>query len=175
MKSGAKYDWQKIEQEYVTGDMALSDLAEKYHISNTTIYKHAKDAKFEEKRKKYLEKVAKKALTRASTRDAKAIARIMTATEKTIRKLNKAVTDETVFGYLQEDPPGTDEETGERRPGGQHLVILDKADTKALVNLSTAIRNLSMAVKVMYPDGDSLREGDEREVVIMPDREESEE
>lgn len=174
MKSGAKFDWQKIEQEYVTGDMALSDLAEKYHISNTTIYKHAKDALFEEKRKKYLEKVAKKALTRASTRDARAISRVMTAAERTIRKLTGAITDDTVYGYIVDDPPRKDEETGEMIPGGQHIVQLTKADTKALVNLSTAIRNLSMAVKVMYPDGDSLREGDEREVVIMPDREESE-
>ena len=174
MKSGVKLDWQKIEQEYVTGEMGLRDLAEEHHVAMSTMSKHAKVQNFAEKRKKYRTKVGQKALTRASTRDAKAIARIMTATEKTIRKLNKAVTDETVFGYLQDETPGTDEETGERRPGGQHLVILDKADTKALVNLSTAIRNLSMAVKVMYPDGDSLREGDEREVVIMPDREESE-
>lgn len=171
----AKFDWQKIEQEYTTGDMPLSDLAERYHISQTTIYKHAKEANFEEKRKKYREKVAKKALTRASTRDAKAIARIMTATEKTIRKLNKAVTDETVFGYVQEDPPAKDEVTGELRPGGTHLVILDKADTKALVNLSTTIRNLAMATKVMYPDGDGQGGEDERSVVIMPDREDEDE
>lgn len=166
-----KYDWQKIEQEYVTGDMPLYDLAVKYHISNTTIYKHAKEGNFEEKRKKYKEKVSKKALSRASTRDARAISRIMTAAERTIRKLAGAITDDTVYGYIVDDAPRRDEETGEMMPGGQHVVQLTKADTKALVNLSTAIRNLAMATKVMYPDGDSLQQGDEREVLIMPERE----
>lgn len=166
-----KFDWQRIEQEYVTGEMGLRELAEKYHVAMSTMSKHAKVAEFAEKRKKYRTKVGQKALTRASTRDAKAIARIMTATEKTIRKLNKAVTDETVFGYLQDDPPVKDEETGELRPGGTHLVILDKADTKALVNLSTAIRNLAMATRVMYPEGDGDgRDQTEGGVVMMPER-----
>ena len=170
-----KYDWPKIEQEYVTGDMGLRELADKYHIAMSTLSKHAKVSDFVGKREKYRTKVGQKALTRASTRDARAISRIMTATEKTIRKLNKAVTDETVFGYLEEYPPTKDEETGELRPGGKNLVILDKADTKALVNLSTAIRNLAMATKVMYPDGDgSGQEQDARSVVIMPDRESEE-
>ena len=171
-----KFDWAKIEQEYVTGDMPLIDIAERYHISQTTIYKHAAEGNFEEKRKKYHEKVMKKALTRASTRDARAISRIMTAAEKTIRKLSGAITDDTVYGYIVDEPPRTDEETGELRPGGQRVEILTKADTKALVNLSTAIRNLALATKVMYPDGDgSGQQEDQRSVVIMPDRDMSEE
>ena len=167
----SKIDWAKLEQEYVTGAMPLSDLREKYQVSESTIYKHAKEANFDEKRQKYREKVAKKALTRASTRDARAISRIMTAAEKTIRKLNSAITDDTVFGYVVDEGPSTDEETGEVRPGGQRVELLSKADTKALVNLSTAIRNLAMATKVMYPDGDGQGSEDERSVVIMPDRE----
>lgn len=171
----AKFDWQKIEQEYTTGDMPLSDLAERYHISQTTIYKHAKEANFEEKRKKYREKVAKKALTRASTRDARAIGRLMTGTEKAIRELRKAITNDTLYGYIVEETPEKDEETGERRPGGLRLQLMDKADTKALVNITTAIRNLAMATKVMYPDGDGQGTEDERSVVIMPDREDEDE
>lgn len=167
-----RFDWAKIETEYVTGDMPLSELARAYHISDTTIYKHAKEAEFEKKRQKYREKVAKKVLTRASTRDARAISRIMTAAEKTIRKLTGAITDPTVYGYLVDDPARKDEETGEMVPAGKRVVIVDKADTKALVNLSTAIRNLAMATKVMYPDGDGSGTEDERSVVIMPEREE---
>jgi len=170
----AKYDWRKIEQEYVTGDMPLRELAERYQISETTIYKHAKDGEYDEKRRKYREKVAKKALSRASTRDARAISRIMTAAERTIRKLNAAITDETVYGYIVQDQAQKDEETGEIRPAQPSVVILDKADTKALVNLSTAIRNLAMATKVMYPDGDGTGAQDEKSIVIMPDRDEEE-
>ena len=33
-----RYDWPKIEQEYVTGDMSLHALAERYHINDTTMY-----------------------------------------------------------------------------------------------------------------------------------------
>lgn len=166
-----KYDWQRIEQEYVTGDMPLSDLAEKYHVSQTTIYKHAKEAQFEEKRQKYREKVAKKALTRASTRDARAIGRLMTGTEKAIRELRKAITNDTLYGYIVQEAPEKDEETGERRPGGLRLQLMDKADTKALVNISTAIRNLAMATRVMYPEGDGDgRDQTEGGVVMMPER-----
>ena len=170
----AKFDWQKIEQEYVTGDMPLIELAERYHISQTTIYKRAKEARFDEKRQKYRDKVAKKALNRASTRDARAISRIMTAAEKTISKLRAAITDDTVYGYIVEEPITRDEETGEPR-GGRHVELLSKADTKALVNLSTAIRNLAMATKVMYPDGDGAGPADERSVLIMPGREDEDE
>ena len=169
-----KFDWQRIEQEYVTGDMTLFSLARTYHISETTIYKHAKEGKFEEKRQKYREKVSKKALTRASTRDARAISGIMTAAEKVIRKLRSAVTEDTVYGYIVSDPPAKDMETGETVPGRQRVEILSKADTKALVNLSTAVRNLAMATKVMYPDGDGQGEETDRSVVIMPGREEDE-
>lgn len=167
----SKYDWQKIEQEYTTGDMSLLELSEKYHISQTTIYKKAKEGKFDQKRQKYREKVAKKAITRASTRDAMAIARIMTAAERTIRKLTGAITDDTVYGYLVEEPITMDEETGELR-GGKHVVQLTKADTKALVNLSTAIRNLAMATRVMYPEGDGTgKEEEDRGVIMMPQQE----
>lgn len=170
----AKFDWQKIEQEYVTGDMALSELAKRYHISETTIYKHAAEGNFEDKRRKYREKVAKKALTRASTRDARAISRIMTAAEKTIGKLRGAITDDTVYGYIVDDVRvEEDEETGVRVPKGKHVEILTKADTKALVNLSTAIRNLALATKVMYPegDGDGKDSADQGGVILMADRE----
>jgi len=169
-----KFDWQRIEQEYVTGDMPLRELAETYHVSLSTLSKHAKEAGFSEKRDKYRTKVSQKALTRASTRDARAISGIMTAAEKVIRKLKGAVTEDTVYGYIVSDPPAKDEETGETVPGRQRVEILSKADTKALVNLSTAVRNLAMATKVMYPDGDGQGEETDRSVVIMPGREEDE-
>ena len=160
----------------MTGDMPLRELAERYQISETTIYKHAKVGKFEEKRKKYHEKVAKKAVTRASTRDARAISRLMTGTEKAIRELRRAITNDTLYGYIVEDQPSKDEETGEQRPGGLRLQLMDKADTKALVNISTAIRNLAMATRVMYPEGDGDgKEESENGVVLMPARDEDDE
>ena len=170
-----KIEWAKIEQDYVTGNDPLIRLCERYHVSQRTIYKHAKEADFEGKRKKYREKVAKKALTRASTRDARAISRLMTGNERLIRELQKAVTEKTLYGYIIQDGPTKDEETGELRPGSLRVEVTDKADTKALVNLSTAIRNLAMATKVMYPDGDGSGKEIERSVVIIPDREAGEE
>lgn len=167
-----KFDWAKIEQEYVTGKMGLREIADKYHVAMSTLSKHAKVADFTGKREKYRKKVAQKALTRASTRDAKAISRIMTAAEKTIAKLRGAITEDTIYGYITQDPPGKDEETGERVPAAQRVVLLSKADTKALVNITTAIRNLAVATKVMYPEGDGAGKEDERSVVIMPEREE---
>ena len=170
-----RYDWTKIEHEYVTGKMPLLRLIERYHISQNTMYKHAKEGNWDEKRQKYQEKVAKKALTRASTRDARAISRLMTGNERLIRELQKAITEQTLYGYIIQDAPTTDEETGELRPGGMRVQMLEKADTKALVNISTAIRNIAMATKVMYPDGDGTGQEDERSVIIIPEQEQSEE
>ena len=167
-----KYDWTRIEQKYVTGDMSLRDLSAEEQIPMSTLSKHAKEAKFLDKRNKYRAKVAQRAVTRAGARDVKAISRIMTAAERTIRKLSKAITDETVYGYVVDVPGEKDPMTGETKAGGKDIVILDKADTKALVNLSTAIRNLAMATKVMYPDGDGTGVEADRGVLIMPEREE---
>ena len=171
-----KHDWQKIEHEYVTGDMPLRELAARHHVAMSTLSKHAKDAQFTEKRDKYRKRVAQKAVTRASTRDGRAIARLMTGTEKAIRELRKAITNDTLYGYIVEDPPTKDEETGEKRPGGLRLQLMDKADTKALVNISTAIRNLAMATRVMYPEGDGDgKDLQDKGVVMMPEHEEEEE
>lgn len=172
----AKIDWQRLEQEYVTGDMPLRDLCGRYHVSETTIYKHAKEGRFDEKRQKYREKVAKKATARASTRDARAISRLMTGTERAIRELRRAITDDTLYGYIVTDPPTKDEETGEPKPGGLRVELLRKADTKAIVNISTAIRNLAMATKVMYPgEGAESKDGQEQGVIILAERDLEEE
>lgn len=170
-----KYDWPRIEQKYVTGDMSLRDLSAEEHIPMSTLSKHAKEAGFLDKRNRYRAKVAQKAVTRASARDIKALSRVMTGAERTIRKLNQAITDSTLYGYIVDTPAEKDVMTGETKPAGKDVVILDKADTKALVNISTAVRNLAMAIKVMYPDGDGTGDTQDRQVVIMPEREEDEE
>ena len=171
-----KFDWLRIEQEYVTSDISLRELSEKYHVSMSALSKHAVDGKFTDKREKYKQKVAQKAATRASTRDGKAISRLMTGTEKAIRELRKAITEDTLYGYIVQEPAEKDEETGERRPGGLSLQLMRKADTKALVNISTAIRNLAMATRVMYPEGDGDGEKMEHSgVVLMPTIQEDDE
>ena len=53
-------DWYYIEQEYITGyPITLKELAEKYHIPESTMKNHASRKNWKKKRKSYMERSLK--------------------------------------------------------------------------------------------------------------------
>lgn len=154
-----KYDWDKIEQEYVTGKISMEKLAEKYKIPRSTMEQRAKVRKFTEKRGKYEEKVREKAIARAQARDARTLGNLGSALDKAARLLNKYVTDEdTLFGRVSVSAEGVAE------------YRVKKVDTKALKNMTAAMREVSAAIKLLKPEtgGDEAGEGG---VIILTERE----
>lgn len=154
-----KYDWEKIEQEYVSGKMTMEKLAEKYKISISTFQKKAIERKFTEKRRKYAEKVQEKALARAQARDARTLGNLSSALDKAARLLNKYMTDEnTLHGRIVNHMDGKIEE-----------VRVEKLDTKALRDMTSALREATAAMQLIRPNG--AQEEEQGGVVVLPERE----
>lgn len=158
------YDWNKIEHEYVTGKMGYEALEKKYQIPRSTFEKRAKVRKFAEKRGEYEEKVRQKALARAQARDARTLGNLGSALDKAARLLNKYVADEkTLHTKIVNHMDGRLEE-----------VQVAKLDTKALRDMTAAMREVSAAIKLLQPEKES-ETGDREGVIVLAEREVDEE
>lgn len=154
-----KYDWAKIEQEYVSGKMSMEGLAKKYGIPNSSFRKYANGHKFKEKRTEYGQKVAERALARAQARDARTLGNLSSALDKAARTLNKYIgDDDTLFGRVSVTEDGVQE------------YRTKKLDTKALRDMTAAMREVSAAIKLLQPDAGGPG-GEEGGVVLMPEQE----
>ena len=154
-----KYDWGKIENEYVTGKMSVEKLAMKYGIPISTITKKAIERKFSEKRRIYAEKVKEKALARAQARDARTLGNLQSALDKAAKLLNRYVADDdTLFGRVSVSQDGVEE------------YRVKKMDTKALRDMTSAMKEVSAAIKLLQPETGGPS-GEEGGVVMMPDQE----
>ena len=147
-----RYDWDRIEHEYVSGKCTMEALAKKYKIPLNTFYKRAEVRKFSEKRESYTKKVREKALARAQARDARTLGNLGSALDKAAKTLNKYITDEdTLFGRVSVGQDGVAE------------YKVKKLDTKALRDMTAAMREVSAAIKLLQPEtadkGDEKQEG----------------
>ena len=165
----AKYDWDKIEREYVRGKMTGEDLCAMYQISKSAFEKRSTERKFLEKRRKYAESMQEKALARACAREAKALSRILGAAEKAAALLDKHMKDEdTLKNWLY-----TDKETGELSEKR-----LKKLDTKAVREMTGAMRDTVAALTMMAERKDKQQVTDKQGsggVILLPEREMDEE
>lgn len=149
-----RYDWDRIEHEYVTGKATYAELEQKYKIPRSTFEKRAKVRKFAEKRGEYEEKVRQKRLARAQARDSRIFANLGGALDKAARLLNKYVNDDdTIHGKIVNHMDGRIEE-----------IRTKKLDTKALRDMTAAMREVSAAIKLLQPETDR---GDEKQEGII--------
>lgn len=154
------YDWGRIEHEYVTGSMTLAELAEKYKIKLNTMYRKAEVRKFREQREEYTNSVREKALTRARARDARTLANLSTALDKAGKILKKYMDDEDMlFGRVVE---GGEDGVREYR--------VRKLDTKAVRDMTAAIREATAAMQLMTGRTEQAEE-EQAGVIVIPQRE----
>ena len=152
-----RYDWDRIEHEYVSGKSTMEALAKKYKIPLNTFYKRAEVRKFSEKRESYTKKVREKALARAQARDSRILANLGGALDEAARRLKKYLADDdTLHGKIVTGLTGVVE------------VRTKKADTKALRDLTAAVKDAAAAMRLLAPDqGGSEAEG--AGVVVLPE------
>jgi len=142
----------------------MEKLAGKYGIPDSTFRKYANVHKFRDKRTEYAQKVAEKALARAQARDARTLGNLSSALDKAARLLNKYVADEkTLHTRIVSHMDGELEE-----------VHVEKLDTKALRDMTAAMREISAAIKLLQPE-DSGQTEERTGVIMMPEAESSEE
>lgn len=158
-----RIDWQQIEHEYVTGKMTMETLIKKHGISESHFFRKAKELKFTEKRSKYREKAEEQALTRARAREAKRLERtngnIGGALDRAARRINQLLNDEdTLFGRVLTGEDGVTE------------IRTRKADTKAIRDLTGALRDVVSALSLLTGDKADRDEG-QAGVIILPERE----
>ena len=155
-----KYDWPKIELEYVRGRMSMEELAEKHQIPGSTFRKYANVHHFSQKRTEYGQKVAEKALARAQARDARTLSNVRGALDKAARLLNKYMADEdTLHGRVAVSEAGAVE------------YRVKKLDTKALRDMTAALKETTAAVRLLTDQAQSEEREGQAGVILMPARE----
>lgn len=128
----AKYNWNEIEQEYITSKTTLAKLAAKHGIKPGYMEQVAQQRHFTEKRRKYQEKTMEKALEKAQARELRTREMIMVTAEKMIKQLHKSLSDDyTLHTYLYTDKKGI-----------MHEFYSQKLDTKALRDMVAVLIDL---------------------------------
>lgn len=152
-----KYDWEKIEQEFISGKSTMEAMARKYQIPLNTFYKRANVRKFSEKRENYAKRVQEKALARAQARDARTLGNLSSALDKAARLLNKYIVDEdTLFGRVIETKEGVQE------------YRVKKMDTKVVRDLTAAVKDAAAAMRLLTPEKESEEE-DNTGIIELPE------
>lgn len=92
-----KVDWEKIKAEYITTDISLRDLADKYGIQAACVYKKSKSQKWVEERKKHKSKVVKDVVQKIQKSQANELAKKMKTVIGLRGVIDKALTDADQF------------------------------------------------------------------------------
>lgn len=153
-----RYDWYKIETEYVSGTMTMEALAERYGIANSTFFKRAKEREFVEKRRKFREKVEEKNLARRRARKSK--------------KLERAK-DEILDGFCAAAKRYKDYMTSADMfnshvvsgKEGIKIVIMEAPDTKRVRDMAAMGKDLVTTYRDLT--GNSMEEAEETGGVIV--------
>lgn len=132
-KKQRKIDWDAIKTEYVTTDISLRGLEQKYKLEHTNLAKHSKVEGWVKARKDYRTRATTKAITKSCNKRANELAGILDAAFNIRDTIVGATKDPVQFNrYLVQYGSGKDYDTEER--------IYDKVDTKAIREMTLALK-----------------------------------
>ena len=63
-----KYEWDKLRTEYITSDLSLKDISDKYGVSQRLVNTKSAEQGWVEQRKKYNAKVVEKAVNKVAAK-----------------------------------------------------------------------------------------------------------
>ncbi len=154
-------NWKKIEAQYVAGDMSLRERARKKKLRYSTLSKAASKGGWSEKREKFREETAKKALANAQARGAEQLERLMGAAGTLVDATVKALEDNEQFQrFIVSEGVGDGmSETSEK--------IFSKRDTRAMRDLAGVIKELAPLLREHY--GLQPKSAETKISVVMPD------
>lgn len=144
-----KYDWEALKKEFISGEISVRELSEKYKIPYSTLRLHYKKEQWEE------EKV----------RDKITLSTEIKIADKLAEVLSEAVNDEKQFyRYIVKEKDGTNVSEEEK--------IFDKMDMQALNNAIKALSSLEeikTAMQGAMKDGGKEEKTEQSGVVILPE------
>lgn len=152
-------NWAEIESEYITsGDPAVSyrTLAVKYNIPQSTVNRYGTKNNWANKRTEYKHSVINSTLSRARAREASKLAKVMLSVDMLSETIEKVFQDSKQFyRHVMRDPEG-----------GQTETILEKADTRAIRDITASLRDLSCVIRNVY-NIPTLQEQQAHEIAVQ--------
>ena len=135
-------DWERIKAEYVTGTETLREVAERYGIAFSTIFRHASieswvEAK-EAERARIASSVQAKARERRVKREAAALERVETQIERLLEEIERALADpDQLYRYITR----MGQDTAEK--------VFGKMDTKAARDVMAILAEMKASLDSM--------------------------
>ena len=131
------YDWDKIRTEYITSDLSLKDISEKYGVQQRLVNTKSAEQGWVDQRKKYNAKVVEKAVNKVATKRANQLAKELAIADNISNVLKKALDDAEQFNRYIIDTTtrvvGTEIRTSEEKK-------FEKVDMRALKDAAAALR-----------------------------------
>ena len=131
------YDWDKIRTEYITSDLSLKDISDKYGVSQRLVNTKSAEQGWVDQRKKYNAKVVEKAVNKVAAKRANQLAKELTIADNISNVLKKALDDAEQFNRYIIDTTtrvdGTEIRTSEEK-------TFEKVDMRALKDAAAALR-----------------------------------
>ena len=132
-----KYDWDKLRTEYITSDLSLKDISEKYGVQQRLVNTKSAEQGWVDQRKKYNAKVVEKAVNKVATKRANQLAKELAIADNISNVLKKALDDAEQFNRYIIDTTtrvdGTEIRTSEEK-------TFEKVDMRALKDAAAALR-----------------------------------
>ena len=140
--------WSALRAEYISGDISYQGLADKYHVSLSTLTKKAMVDKWSAKRKDYRRKVAVKFVEKSADIEAADNALKLITLQKSADHMADVIqrvfddTDQFNKYIISEGIGGGATQTEER--------TYSKVDTKAIKDLTSAMKDLTQVMRNLY-------------------------
>lgn len=136
-------DWKQIKTEYITTDISYRKLAAKYNVPMSTLTRIAIKEKWVEGRERYKNKVVAKTVEKMAVKEANKLAKIRTMTDSMVEVVEGIFNDPEQFQrHIIQTRCGEIWDAEER--------VLKKADTKAIKDITAAIKDLSTVIRNVY-------------------------
>lgn len=154
-----RIDWKKLKTEYISTDISIREIAEKYSVSVSTVKARSSKEGWVEARKKFRANVDTKTIQKVEDASARARARTILKAQRTAAKLNTVLnkiagkTDQFYMHLITRAVgDGITETTCEQ---------FEKPDTKALRDCTAALKDLTGCIKELYGDMGATQETEE--------------
>ena len=133
----SKYDWDKLRTEYITSDLSLKDISDKYGVSQRLVNTKSSEQGWVDQRKEYNAKVVEKAVNKVAAKRANQLAKELAIADNISNVLKKALDDAEQFNRYIIDTTtrvdGTEIRTSEEK-------TFEKVDMRALKDAAAALR-----------------------------------
>ena len=154
-------DWLAISLEYICGTdgVTQASLAKKYNLPKDTVARACRVNGWGAKRARYRKKAFEQALEKSVKKDANRMAKLITAADDISATIAKVCRDSKQFNrHLVKNAA---DETVEK--------IFDKADTRALRDLSGAIKDMVGVMQALYDKKAPTQEQEKGGVIVLAD------